>query len=346
MAQGGATRRISFAANHGAMGGGEVMLLAMAEAAVELGRDVEVVAPASPSDVIEAAAASDLRVVPLRVRSGLDQLRGTREWERTERRGLLWCNGPRPALATAGRPHRVVHLHQLPSGRQRMLIAAGRRGALTSLVPSQFLAEQIPGTRVMWNWSPALAVDRPSPSEVTTVGFLGRLSEAKGVLDLCQAISALQQQEPGRYRLVVAGEARFVDQDEARRVDAALRSVGAEVRGWTHPAEFFSSVDLAAFPATFDESFGLVVSEAMSARCPFVVSDAGAFPEIVGPDYPWVFRRGDVSALTQLIAQVSKADRDGVVSGSYARWSENFSPDAGRRRLALVLDQLDGVHSA
>lgn len=342
MATGSNPRRISFVANHGAIGGGEVMLLAMAQAAADLGREVEVVAPASPADVVDAAVARALPVVRLRVRNGADQLRAMRQWDRSERRGLLWCNGPRPALATAGRPHRVVHLHKLPSRRQRPLIAAGRRNALTTLVPSRFLAAQVPGSEVMWNWSPRMDVtDGRTPADVVTVGFLGRMSEAKGVLDLCEAMRDLQSGAPGRYRLLVAGEARFVDQGEARRVDAALKSVSAEVRGWTQPSEFFSSVDVAAFPARFDESFGLVLTEAMSARCPFVVSDAGAFPEIVGSDYPWIFRRGVAEDLAQLLAKASAADWAPTVKASHLRWETNFSPEAGYERLARLLQRLD-----
>ncbi|WP_289231244.1 glycosyltransferase family 4 protein [Barrientosiimonas endolithica] len=334
--------RISFAANHGQMAGGEVMLLAMAEAATELGHDVEVVAPEHPHDVVDEAARRGLRVVPLRTRGGADQLRVTRAWDRAERRGLLWCNGPRPALATTGRPHRVVHLHQRPSARQRRLVQLARRGALATIVPSSSMARHVASAKILWNWSPAFPPPRPQPDRgYITLGYLGRLSEDKGLLVLCEAVRRLQDRRPGSFRLLVAGESRFVAPDEAGRVAAALQAVGADLRGWMPADRFFESVDLAVFPSLWDEPFGLVVSEAMSARRAFVISDAGALPEVAGEGYPWTFRRGDADGLARLLDRASTADWAPTVEESYARWATHFSPEAGRERLGRLLGQLE-----
>lgn len=335
-------RRISFAANHGQMAGGEVMLLAMAEAANGLGHDVEVVAPAHPTDVVDEAARRGLHVVPLQTRGGADQLRVTRAWDRAERRGLLWCNGPRPALATTGRPKRVVHLHQRPSPRQRPLVQLARRGALATVVPSASMAHDVEGAEILWNWSPPFPPRRARPDlGFVTLGYLGRLSEDKGLLVLCEAMRQLQDRHPGAFRLLVAGESRFVAPDEAGRVDAALRAVGADLRGWMPTDRFFESVDLAVFPSLWDEPFGLVVSEAMSARRAFVISDAGALPEVAGEGYPWIFRRGDADDLAQLLARASTADWAPTVEASHARWESHFSPEAGRERLGLLLQRLE-----
>lgn len=333
---------ISFAANHGQMAGGEVMLLAMAEAATELGHDVEVVAPAHPTDVVDEATRRGLRVVPLQTRGGADQLRVTRSWDRAERRGLLWCNGPRPALATTGRPDRVVHLHQRPSSRQRRLVQLARRGALATIVPSASMARDVAGAEILWNWSPPFPLRRARPDTgFVTLGFLGRLSEDKGLLVLCEAVRQLQHRHPGGFRLLVAGESRFVASDEADRVDAALRAVGAELQGWMSADRFFESVDIAVFPSVWDEPFGLVVSEAMAARRAFVISDAGALPEVAGEGYPWTFPRGDADELAQLLNKASTADWAPTVEASHVRWETHFSPEAGRERLGQLLKRLE-----
>jgi glycosyltransferase involved in cell wall biosynthesis len=55
-------------------------------------------------------------------------------------------------------------------------------------------------------------------------------------------------------------------------------------------------VDLAVFPSVAPEAFGLVAAEAMSIGCPYVISDAGALPEVAG-DHPYVAAAGDAEAL-------------------------------------------------
>ena len=65
------------------------------------------------------------------------------------------------------------------------------------------------------------------------------------------------------------------------------------------PAAFFAEVDLAVFPSRVAESFGLVAAEAMAAGTPYVVSDAGALPEVAlerNPSGHRPSRRGRASA--------------------------------------------------
>ena len=63
-------------------------------------------------------------------------LRHLRAWDRRHRRGLLWCNGLRPALATAGHRDRVVHLHQEPIGPLVAANRVARAGCRATVVPS------------------------------------------------------------------------------------------------------------------------------------------------------------------------------------------------------------------
>lgn len=336
----------TIAANHGIMGGGEVMLLALATAARELGRDVTVVAPAEPSDVLTRARELGLTTVAIPGRGTAQYLVNLRRWDRTERRGVLWCNGLRPALATAGHPDRVVHLHQEPLGKLAAAAWVARLGALGTVVPSQSLADRVPGSEVLWNWTPPVP-ERPSRSlprrGPITVGFLGRLSSDKGVAVLCHAIERLNARTPGRYRLLLAGESRFVDAEDAERIDDAIARLGdaAERRGWMDRDDFFAEVDLAVFPSVWAEPFGLVVSEAMSARCPFVVSDAGALPEVAGSDYPFIARGGDAKSLASVIERATDADWLDQLDASFERWQANFTPEAGRERLHAYLDRID-----
>lgn len=337
-------RPFTIASNQGDIGGGEVMLLNLAAAARELGRDVTVVGPANPGELRAMAEQKGFRTVEVRGRGASGYLANLRRWDAAERRGLLWCNGLRPALATAGHPDRVVHLHQEPTGSPRALAGIARAGAQETVVPSASMAAAIPGATTLWNWTQPVPL-RPArpPSAPVTLGFIGRLWKAKGILVLAEALRELDRRHPGDFRLLVAGEPRFVPPEEAALIGQALTSLGnlVETRGWMDRDAFFSEVDCAVIPSVWDEPFGLIATEAMAARCPFVISSAGALPEVAGAGYPFVAAPGDAISLADTIEKALAADQESVLDASRARWERHFSPDAGRARLEAALHRLD-----
>lgn len=344
-------RRIWIAANQGEVGGGEVMLHHLATALRELGRDVAVVAPAEPSAVADRLEADGFPVARVGGPGRLGYMRALRRWHASHREAVLWCNGLLPATALAGRARRIVHLHQVPHTPQtRAFTLAALPGAAAVLAPSRFAAERIRGARVLPNWVPGSAgASAPRPhaaDEPLRVGFLGRLSEDKGVLTLLEAAAALRVSDPGRFAFRVAGEARFVGEDEAARLDAALAAAGDDVAvlGWQDTADFLASIDVLAVPSHVPESFGLVAAEAMAAGVPVVVSEAGALPEVVGEGHPWVVPVGDAAALTAALRRVAAADPAhlaATVAEQRLRWERTFSPEAGRAAVAAVLRDLD-----
>lgn len=337
-------QRVYIAANNAEIGGGEVMLLAIAEGLRSLGLDVTVVGPESPDGVLGAAESRGLDTVALPAADRFAYMRALREWRKRNRGGLLWCNGLAPAAATAGMRDRIVHLHQVPSTIQRPLAFAARAGALCMLAPSATMAQQIPAAKAFHNWSAEVERAHSSPSTgPIRLGFLGRPSEAKGIPVLVDAVKALHRTEPGRYKLRIAGEPRFVDARERAVIDGQLRSMGGlgDRVGWMPADEFLGAIDVLVVPSIAPESFGLVASEAMSAKVPLVVSDAGALPEVVGADHPWIARAGDSVDLARVIREaVSALPAHDVVARAHERWQRLFSPDAGRNRLRALLADL------
>lgn len=332
-----------FAAANGGMGGGEVMLLHLAEAARTIGWRVGVLAPANPGDAAAAALAAGHEVVVLPNSGRRDYAWQLRRWRLRHRRHLLWCNGLLPGLATAGLPNRVLHLHRAVSPRGRIAVAAARLGARRVVVPSAFLARQIRGALVLPNWtSEFVQLPPPSPSRPLRVGFLGRLAPEKGILGLLQAIERLDAADPGSVRLVLGGEPTFTTPRERAELDDALAGLTGLVDrpGWLKPTEFFGRVDVAAFPSLGPESFGLVAAEAMACGIPFVISDAGALPEVVGPNHPYVVKAGDVDALAQAIMAATECPPS-TIEAARMRWEAMFSPAAGLAALRGVLADLD-----
>ncbi|NYE35796.1 glycosyltransferase involved in cell wall biosynthesis [Nocardioides cavernae] len=332
--------RVHLAANNADLGGGEQVLVRTAAALLALGRPVTVVAPDRPTDVLDAASAVGAEVVAIRADGRRDHLRRLRAWDRARRDGLLWCHGLVPSLATAGHRRRVVHLHQLPRSRaQWAALAVARRGSERVLTPSAYLAGKVRGAQVLANWTDDVApVARPAARG--RVGFMGRFATDKGLDLVATAVAGSPTTS-----LVVAGDDRWVPAEQLAPVDSALAVLGDRVRrlGRVDPRAFFDEVDLAVFPSRVAESFGLVVAEAMAAEVPFVVSDAGALPEVAGPGHPWVARSGDADDLARVVREALAATpeevRD-VTDRARARWQEHYSPQAGRLRVDRLLSDL------
>lgn len=338
--------RIVIAANNGDVGGGEVMLLALAEALTELGMPVTVVAPTSPSGVVDVARDRGFNTVALEASTRVEYLRALRKWDRSHREGLLWCNGLLPAVATAGHRNRLVHLHQRPKGKQRALAPIARWGSVSTLVPSADMATVVRGSSVLHNWTTDMSAGSLS-KPVTNIGvpfrlgFLGRPSTGKGVDVLVRAMKILNRASPRQYELLIGGESRFVDDESRDTVESALTELGNLVTrtGWIEPGEFFQRIDCLVCPSVFPESFGLVAAESMSLRVPVVVSDAGALPEVVGAEHPWIARAGDADDLARVLHQAAQGD-PAAVERAYQRWTSLFSPGAGKQRLRALLTSL------
>lgn len=334
------TTHIVIAANNGDIGGGEVMLLAIAEAIRDLGKTPIIVGPIG--GLADEARRRRFTVESLPVQRRPDYMRDLRGWRKNNPSGILWCNGLVPAVATAGMPNRIVHLHQLPSGVQRKAAALARLRTIATVVPSEFMAATIPGSTVLHNWSGQVhaAPTAEKPHRVR-IGYLGRLSEGKGLHVLADAFDTLQQQEAGKYSLRIAGAPLFVDARERALITGRLNRLGtaAEQLGWTPAHQLFGQIDLLVVPSVFPESFGLVVTEAMSARVPVVVSNAGALPEIVGVDHPWIANAGDATNLAETIsAAASELPPTDILERAHERWAAEFSPEAGRNRLSRLID--------
>lgn len=339
---------LAIATNNGDVGGGEVMLLAIARALRELGLRPLVLAPRAPGGVVAAARAEGLDVHVLPVAGRRAYLAALRRWRRRNPCLPLWCNGLVPALATAGAGPRVVHLHRLPEGiPQRLAASLAAHGARAVLVPSQFLAARCPGSRVLADWTAEIPARPTAPRSgapaVPAIGFLGRVTVEKGVDVLAAAVERLTQS--GReVRLLIAGEARFAADDDP--AGPALARLGDRVErlGWVAPEVLLGQVDLLVVPSVVPESFGLVVAEALAARCPVVVTDVGALPEVLGESCIRPARPGDPADLARAIREALDEDlgrRRARTSAGRARWEQEFSPAAGRARVAALLEELD-----
>jgi phosphatidylinositol alpha-mannosyltransferase len=111
--------------------------------------------------------------------------------------------------------------------------------------------------------------------------FVGRLEERKGLIHLLKAYQRLRKRHVDARLLVVgAGPKlreyrRFVGLRGIRDVEFLGRVSDEE------KARYFASADIFCAPATGQESFGIVLLEAMAAGVPIVASDIHGYKNVV-----------------------------------------------------------------
>jgi phosphatidylinositol alpha-mannosyltransferase len=143
------------------------------------------------------------------------------------------------------------------------------------------------------------------PRDGGTVGFLGRFDEPrKGMETLLGAMRQLLPGRPG-LQLLVAGTGN---------PEALLQQAGPELAPHVRvlgrvsdleKARLLRSVDAYCAPNTGGESFGIILTEAMSAGAPVVASDLDAFRRVLDDGRAGLLSPvGDAAALASTLAQV------------------------------------------
>ncbi len=138
-----------------------------------------------------------------------------------------------------------------------------------------------------------------------TVGFIGRYDEPRKGMDvLVGALEPLATHRPD-LRLVVAGRG---EAEEFRTGLPAVLRDRVDLLGQVSEqdkARMLRSVDVYCAPNTGQESFGVILLEAMAARTPIVASDLEAFRRVLaGGTAGELFPVGDAAALAGALARV------------------------------------------
>lgn len=122
------------------------------------------------------------------------------------------------------------------------------------------------------------------PDNAFVVGLVGRLEESKGQQILLEAFAELYREFPEMY-LVLVGESPPGNDEYDRILLKIANELGIYDRvnftGFqTELASVYSALDICVL-ASREETFGLVLLEAMSAGVPIIATNAGGVPEII-----------------------------------------------------------------
>jgi phosphatidylinositol alpha-mannosyltransferase len=128
---------------------------------------------------------------------------------------------------------------------------------------------------------------KPIYNKVHTIIFLGRLVERKGCYYLLKALLRLQKQYKGKYNVIIGGRGPLKDKLEDYAKKNKLKNIKfiGFVEEKDKPA-LLASADIAVFPSTGGESFGISLTEAMAAGSRVVLGgDNVGYAGVLG-DHP------------------------------------------------------------
>jgi len=169
--------------------------------------------------------------------------------------------------------------------------------------------------------------------ERRSVLYVGRLEPRKGVDRLIAAMATVQQHVPNA-QLVIVGDG---PDRAALEAQAAHRGVAAVFAGRASDLElpgFYQSADVVCSPALGDESFGLVLLEAMAAGRPIVATSIAGYSELLAPTgSARLAVAGDSRSLACEICAVlenAALARTLGARGAAAAWQYDWAVVAGR----------------
>ena len=165
------------------------------------------------------------------------------------------------------------------------------------LLQPAFEHVRLPAT---WQSEELAGIER-RPSEVPTIGYVGRISPEKGVDVALRALAQLRD-EGLEAVLEIAGGG---EPEHLRELEALAGSLGIGDRvGFLGPLDtealksFDARIHALVVPSVWEEPAGLVLVEGALAGVPLVASRVGGIPEIVrDPDEALLVPPGDPAAL-------------------------------------------------
>ncbi len=129
--------------------------------------------------------------------------------------------------------------------------------------------------------------------------FLGRLVKRKGIMELINAYNHLPDETAAKTRLIICGKGPLkVKANQRVRVDRDVKFTGFVAE--KDKPDYLATADIAVFPSTGGESFGIVLVEAMASGSRVVIGGNNAgYRSILGAQPYLLFDPTDVHAFVE-----------------------------------------------
>lgn len=142
------------------------------------------------------------------------------------------------------------------------------------------LYEHTPTKRVIYNAEPIrpLAKQKAPAGKTFTFGYIGAITEVKGVENLLQAFLLAQEKSKTAIRMVVAGSG---PESYVQFLRSKYTSPDITFIGHTNPTAFFAQVDVSIASSVWDDPLPGVVFQALAHGVPVIGAQRGGIPEMV-----------------------------------------------------------------
>lgn len=129
------------------------------------------------------------------------------------------------------------------------------------------------------------------------VGYCGRITREKGILELVKAIKKIDTNK--NVKLLIVGSQwyeKLYEDKYVLKLKEEINPIKDKVifTGYIKQEDMpkvYNTLDIVVIPSLWEEPFGCVAIEAMAAGKPLVVAKSGALPEIVNEDYAYIIEK-------------------------------------------------------
>lgn len=153
--------------------------------------------------------------------------------------------------------------------------------------------------------------------------FLGRLVERKGCQYLLQAVRQLQAKGLTNFEVVVCGKGPLSAELQAQ---AKAQHLPVSFTGFVSEADkpgYYASADIAVFPSTGGESFGIVLIEAMAnGRTAVLAAANSGYASVMAPRPDLLVPVADATALANGLERLLE---NAPARQAAAAWGQNYS---------------------
>ncbi len=147
------------------------------------------------------------------------------------------------------------------------------------------------------------------------VGYIGRLTKEKGVIDLVQSLSILSRKDVNFQSLIV-GNGPYKEKVKWTLDDLGLNGPVKIISAVPHNeiSKYYNSIDILVVPShttkRWKEQLGRVLIEAMACGVPVIGSSSGEIPNVIRKTGGGlIFQEGDTEDLAAKICELLKDER-------------------------------------
>lgn len=316
-------------------GGAENQLLTLARQQVKTGKSVSVLFLKEEPELAEEFTNSGIKVVDqFANRFPFSQVIYLRKYLKNEKFDVVHAHLPRAELLvrlTFIKCHYFFTRHNAekffpsaPKSVSRKLSQFATRGnslgiAISDAVAEFCITEEEIRERgiirvIYYGYDPTIpSFEDENSGREYTFGTVARLTPQKDLPTLLDAFAKISGIRPS-IKLLIVGKGVMESELKIRADQLGISDAITWVRQTDKVDEYMREIQTFVLPSKY-EGFGLVLLEAINARCAILAANNSAIPEVLGRNFQGLFSTGSLGELSKLmLASLEKPFRDDLIT--------------------------------